>query len=79
LSTASFAAKRAGEVLVISDRAARAILLFRGGEAAVEEALAVLVDHAADAGGFHDVDAVTEDRHGRDYRMRGYRGEGVSR
>ena len=39
--------------------------LFAGGEAAVEEPLAMLVEHVGDAVGIHEVDAVAENGHER--------------
>src|SRR5206468_5238988 len=55
----------AGEMLEIALDVSRAIDLLGGRVDAIEEALAVLFDAAADARGLDDIDAVSEDRHER--------------
>lgn len=65
-----FGGESAGEMLEMAAFTARAVVLLGRGEAAVEKALAVLGDHALDARGFDDVDAVTHDGHGGKVRGR---------
>ena len=54
----------AGQMLEVTPRVGLAVGEFRRGEAAVEEAAAVLLDHLADSRGFNNVDAVADD-HGQ--------------
>src|SRR5688500_273825 len=54
-----------GQVLHLPLVVARAVGLLELGIAAVEEALAVLLDEAPDAGRLNDVDAVSDDGHAR--------------
>jgi hypothetical protein len=61
-----FGGESAGEVFDVALGVSRGVLLLFFGIDAVEESLRVLVDELGDAVGFDDVDAMSNDGHGRE-------------